>query len=155
MYYSRYNEYPISWEEFPDRIRMPTGLTRTSKITFTEDEIAAVGYVPVSDPPQINEFQSLKWTGTEWEVVDIDPAEVNAKKWEEIRKQRNNRIESLTWRIQRYESEVRQELTPTEDIAKLDRYIQALRDITKQEDPFDLSWPTLDEVSNTQINSNN
>ena len=37
-----------------------------------------------------------------------------------------------SWRIERYESEIRQGLEPTDDIVKLDTYFQKLRDMSKQ-----------------------
>ena len=49
------------------------------------------------------------------------------------------------WKIYRYESEVRQGVTPTDDISKLDTYVQALRDVPQQdvESPWHVVWPTV------------
>ena len=47
------------------------------------------------------------------------------------------------WRYLRYDRELRLGLTPTDDIQKLDLYMQALADITQQPDPFNITWPEL------------
>lgn len=68
-----------------------------------------------------------------------------------IRSERDSRINAVSWRIERYRSEIRQGLTPTDDITKLDTYVQALRDITTDENfPWDgdiskVSWPEIQE----------
>ncbi|WP_051295062.1 phage tail assembly chaperone [Maridesulfovibrio bastinii] len=68
-----------------------------------------------------------------------------------IRSERDSRIKAVEWRIERYRSEIRQGLTPTDDITKLDTYVQALRDITTDENfPWDgdiskVSWPEIQE----------
>ena len=62
--------------------------------------------------------------------------------WDEIREQRDEKINSFEWRISRYLSETRQGVSFTTDtIAELDAYMQSLRDITSQMDPRSISWP--------------
>jgi hypothetical protein len=63
--------------------------------------------------------------------------------WQQIREERTRRIESVEWRYNRYARETRLGITPTDDITALDTYIQALADITEQEDPTNITWPTL------------
>ena len=59
-----------------------------------------------------------------------------------VRNKRDDLITELDWRYTRYYSEQRQGLDPTDDIAELDAYIQALRDIPQQEGfPDDVVWP--------------
>jgi hypothetical protein len=61
---------------------------------------------------------------------------------ESVRAERDRRIEAIMWRVERYESEVRQGITPMDDIAALDAYIQALRDVSLQEGfPEEVFWP--------------
>lgn len=61
-----------------------------------------------------------------------------------VRADRDRRIEAMIWRVQRYESEVRQGATTTDDIAVLDAYLQALRDVPQQDGfPLNVSWPDV------------
>ena len=61
-----------------------------------------------------------------------------------IRDERDRLINKEDWRYTRYNSEVRQGLTPSDDIVALDTYIQALRDIPEQAGfPWEIEWPTL------------
>jgi hypothetical protein len=50
-------------------------------------------------------------------------------------------ISSFDWRILRHQRELRLGITPTDSIESLDKYMQDLADITKQSDPFNISWP--------------
>ena len=138
MLVSYKNQYPI---QLPDRIRLSNGLTRTGKETFTLEEILDSGYIPVKPQPEISSSQVLMWDGNDWRVEEI--AKDPEIEWRNIRQIRNERISEVEWRINRYNSEVRLGLEPTDDIRKLDTYIQALRDITKHEDPFTIVWPEL------------
>jgi hypothetical protein len=62
------------------------------------------------------------------------------------RAERDQRIAAIMWRVQRYESEVRQALTPTDDIVALDAYVQALRDVPQQVGfPGAVTWPEVPE----------
>lgn len=145
MLYSHNRNYPTS--SLPNRIRLSNGLTRTDKNSFTEEEIADAGYVPVKDKPTYNEnLQKVKWNGDDWEVIQLTQSEINTlitQQWQVVRSERDILIKDEEWKINRYHSEVRLGLEPTDDITKLDEYIQALRDVTKQPDPFNISWPDL------------
>lgn len=80
----------------------------------------------------------------EWEQPPAEPteAEVAAR----VRAERDQRIAAIMWRVQRYESEVRQALTPTDDIVALDAYVQALRDVPQQVGfPEEVEWPIAPE----------
>jgi hypothetical protein len=86
---------------------------------MTEDEYMA------AHPETIQPGPCHVWDGAAW-VVNADLAA------EAIRAERDRRIEAVRWRIERWDSESRQGLTPTDDIAALDGYVQALRDLTGQ-----------------------
>lgn len=147
MQYSYKQQYPITWEQIPHRIRLSNGFTRTDKSTFTEEELIDAGYIQVEDSPATTGYQKATWTGTSWIIEEMTDSEKEARisiMWNDIRNSRNIRIQDVMWRIQRYESEMRLGLHPTDDITKLDAYVQALRDITKQEDPTNIIWPELD-----------
>ena len=86
------------------------------------------------------------------EVIDKPPVytppsksqeELIADEWVTIRLTRDQKMAEADWRYNRYARQVRLELTPTDDIAALDAYMQALADITSVEDPFTITWPTL------------
>ncbi len=65
-------EYPIEWEEVPERIRLSDGSTRTDKSTFTEDEIKDAGYSIISIPNYNDETQYKTWTGIQFELHDYE-----------------------------------------------------------------------------------
>lgn len=61
---------------------------------------------------------------------------------QEVRSKRDRLIVKEDWRYARYASEIRQGLTPSDDINALDAYVQALRDIPTQEGfPWNVEWP--------------
>ena len=145
MLYSYKNQYPI---ELPNRIRLSSGLTRTDSSTFTSEEIADAGYVAVSNEPSYdNKTQKVVWNSGSWEVVSLTSEEIaahNALLWEEVRSTRDIKINEVEWRVMRNLSETRIGITTTTDnISDLDTYIQALRDISKQTDPENITWPVL------------
>lgn len=62
--------------------------------------------------------------------------------WNDIRIERNKRIAEMDWRYARSQREIRMGSKPSDSIETLDRYIQALADITKQvDDPREVKWP--------------
>lgn len=65
--YSKNGLYPAP---IPERIRLSDGRTRTDSTTFTTEELADAGYVPVSDKPSAGRYQKVEWNGSGWSVVD-------------------------------------------------------------------------------------
>lgn len=62
----------------------------------------------------------------------------------EVRADRNARINAVAWRYERHAREIRLGITPSDDIAVLDRYIQELAGIPEQLGfPDNVKWPTL------------
>jgi hypothetical protein len=153
MYYSYNTQVPV--HSLPHRIRLADGSTRTNNTTYTEDEIISAGYAIITqEKPVPSRFQKVEWTGIEWvllEMTDTEKQEVLDMQWKSIRIIRDQVIQELDWRIQRYLSEVRLDLPLTDDIRLIDTYVQELRDITKQEDPFNIVWPYM-ESSTTAVN---
>jgi hypothetical protein len=155
MLYSYKNNPPLV---LPDRIRLSNGITRTDRSTFTEEEILDAGYVKANDKPDCDESKVVEWSGTEWVISSLSEEQIFEKKrlqiynaWINIRKLRDDTIASMDWRFDRYNSEIRLGLTPTDNIVQLDEYIQALRDITKQENPLNIIWPAMAVVSPLQV----
>lgn len=62
-----------------------------------------------------------------------------------VREKRDTLMAEFEWRYTRYERQVRLNITPTDNIANLDAYMQALADITTQNDLTNLVWPTFQE----------
>ena len=63
--------------------------------------------------------------------------------WEQIRYSRDIKIAELDWRYNRYNRLARLNVTQIDNLTALDTYSQALADITKQNDPTNIIWPTL------------
>ena len=145
--YSYKTEYPTT--KIPEMITLSDGSTRTDSSTFTSDELLDAGYVEVSNPPDYDqETHKLVWTGTEWQIISLTESEITAindRRWQSIRQIREDKIKTVEWRIMRNLSETRQGITTTTDnIADLDAYVQALRDITTSTtNPLEVVWPTL------------
>lgn len=145
MYFSFNNEYPV--DQLPDRIRLSNKLTRTDNLTFTDEELLDAGWRKVSDPPNYDPLtHRLSWTGTTWNVSTIPEEELQQlknQKWQEIKSMRDQKIKDIEWRITRNLSEERLGLPATESLVLLDQYIQNLRNITTQPDPFNIQWPQV------------
>ena len=120
--------------------------------SLTTEGLSDLGYVHVDDPPEYSqESHKLEWSETEWVLVELSVGELTEKRTvleNEIRLERDGYFEKEFWRLERYQSEVRLNLTPTDDITKLDEYFQKLRDIPKQESfPNNIVWPNIDGSS--------
>ena len=153
--YSLDKSYP-TW--LPDRIRLSDGSTKSNRATFTQEDLDDAGWTQVEHPPIPaiaskhstgseaggNSAQKLIWTGVDWKIVDKDEQE-HQEQWVRVREYRDKLIEEFEWKIYRYESEVRQGVTPTDDISEMDTYVQALRDVPQQdvESPWHVVWPTV------------
>ena len=76
--FSLNGEFPILWQDIPERIRMSNGSTRTDKETYTQDMLKDAGYVFV-DQFGIENFnettRSINWDGTEFSIVDLSVPE--------------------------------------------------------------------------------
>tara|TARA_B100000073_G_scaffold115149_1_gene93168 strand:- start:1793 stop:2251 length:459 start_codon:yes stop_codon:yes gene_type:complete len=141
--YSINKAYPVS--SLPHRITFSDGSTKTDNTTFTEEDLKNVNIVEVDSPPSISTTQTLSWSGTEWVVKNLSQAEEQARKekqWGIVRKERDNLISNQSKYIEQYLSEVRRKVTPTIDIAVVDKYVEELRQVPqKNSDPFNINWP--------------
>jgi len=151
MLYSYKNQWPT---QLPYRIKLSDGRTRTDPRSFTQQEILDAGYVPVENSPTLLENQWLSWSGTEWivntktqEQIEEELRQKLETQWEVVRKKRDLILSSFDWRFIRYESQVRLGITPTDNLTNLDNFTQALRDVTLQEDPFNIVWPIFETTS--------
>lgn len=62
-----------------------------------------------------------------------------------VREKRDTLMAEFEWRYTRYERQVRLNIPPTDNVTNLDSYMQALADITTQDDLTNLVWPTYQE----------
>lgn len=159
QYYSYNNNYP---KELPNRIILSDGSSRTDRSTFTEEEIADAGYIRVQNPPLVSENETLSWDGVNWVVNSFTEEQAEqaeqaeqveqedlSEAWKNVLALREGMFREVDGLIMRYHSEVRLGLEPTIDISELDTYAQALRDLTDQEDPFNIIWPSSDSIPGT------
>jgi len=75
-------------------------------------------------------------------------AAATAAAWTQVRAQRDGLIREILWRAERYERQVAVGLTPNDKEVKYQEiltYIQELRDITKQGNPAEITWPVIPE----------
>ena len=138
--YSLNGKYP---QALPERIRLSNGQTRSDSSTFTAEEIADAGYVAVVEPSYDQTTHTLDWDGTNLTSRLYNDAEIAAE-WVGIRASRDrilNQIDTMygvTVDVDTYKSaETTAKLSADQKATK-----QALRDITNQDNPFDISWPS-------------
>lgn len=67
-------------------------------------------------------------------IEQLVAVHVAVPSWDEVRRKRVPMLASADWRIQRAEDQ-------GEDVTPLRAYRQALRDVTTQPDPNDVTWP--------------
>ena len=147
--YSYKNQYPVT--DLPHRLIQADGGTVTDIISLDNESLIEIGFVEVDNPPEFSEnTHKLEWSGTEWQLQELTEQEIKIRKEElsqKIRLERDEYFDLMYWRVERYQSEIRLGLTPSQDIVKLDNFFQSLRDITKQETfPYVIDWPNLDVV---------
>lgn len=131
MIYTKDGSYPT---KIPFRIVMPDGTTRTDPSSFTDDEIAAAGYVAVEPEPA---GDVVDWVDGAWLVRDFTADELALQELQKARGIRRKRdrwlAETDWWAVQ--------DRTMTQ--AEKD-YRQALRDITDQSTfPDSVVWPEM------------
>ena len=143
--YSKNGELP---NYLPDRIRLSNGLTKTDRETFTQEDISQAGYVAVEEPPTTSFNQVSEWNSENlsWSIREKNASEID-EEWEKIKKNRDDLLKKVDMLVDRYKSELRQGLPYNYYIIEaLDEYAQQLRNITDQEDVFNIIWPNLDEI---------
>ena len=81
------------------------------------------------------------------EIVNLTDADKQARlaDFKRLAEQRRTMLfNQLSWRYERHQRQVRMNLTPSDNIADLDTYAQALADISSQPGyPKNITWPTL------------
>lgn len=160
MYFSFNNEFPLSIENMPERIRLADGSTIYfyDLSTVSKEVLEAAGWKMVPDPPDYDK----NLTKLVWEP-NPDPSKQGEYKWavygipleekaNQIRHQRNLLMNQFMWRIYRYQRESRLGVPLSDDIRLLDEYMQKLADISKQETfPRFVEWPEIPPESTTKM----
>jgi len=97
---------------------------KTFWLSTTTDGSSDWGYHDGSTPP------------TQAEIEAQIPSAVTAENWKEVRRKRDNKLYNSDW-TQSTDS-------PLSDAKKAEwaTYRQALRDVTNQSDPLNITWPT-------------
>ena len=118
----------------PHRLRFADGSTRTDASTFTTEELEQAGYTGPYNRPDCDPLtQTVDWDGTQF-LVRPHNAEEIAAQWTSVRQDRNVLLQRSDWtQIEDYDLGA--------DRPTWASYRQALRDITLQPNPFDLTWP--------------
>ena len=149
-YYTLNDQNPIP--ELPKRFRKEDGTTVTDLESLDSAALGALGFKAVPDIPDggaVKWNQAIPWQAGQWEIITLDSATQNnlkGDKWLAVRLQRNEMIRLMSPKIEQYNSQVRLGITPTIDIAKIDEYIEKLRQVPQtQSDPFNIVWPDYDD----------
>jgi hypothetical protein len=91
-------------------------------------------FILAPEKPSLTPGQVLEWVNNEWVVRNANESEIEIK-WQEVRDLRKSMLEDSDIVILRsYETGV-----PVPESVAI--YRQALRDITLQENPFNINWP--------------
>ena len=143
MLYSHGTRAP---EPLPDRITLPDGRVRSDPTTYTDEEIAGAGYLPVEPPPKCDIDQEVIWAAGQdgvasWQVIAGD----QFAQWQAIRNRRDGLMQAFSWRLDRWHRNDRLGRFQPDTIASLDAYMQSLADLTLQRDPFRIDWPVPPE----------
>lgn len=131
--YSHNQQWP---QELPFRIKLADGSTRTDPTSFSTEELTAWGYTGPFTSPTFDQYNEvLEWSGTAFSVRPMTAEERQAvldQQWAAVRIERNRRLVESDW-TQLPDAPV--------DATPWAQYRQQLRDITTQDDPFNLVWP--------------
>jgi hypothetical protein len=116
---------------------------KTAYDTSTARPLEIENHGPLPEGLTLQEPGSYPAWDAEAETWTTDKDAQSKALAEKVRAERDRRIEAIMWRVQRYESEVRQGWTDTtDDINVLDTELQALRDVPQQEGfPEAVVWP--------------
>lgn len=115
----------------PHKIRLSDGAVRTDVSTFTDEELADVGYTGPITFPDVSETQKIVWNGSALVTEDKTDDEL----WVDIRKERDRLLKESDWTML---------MDATDDLnyREWEMFRQRLRDITKNNtSPKNVLWP--------------
>jgi len=126
-------------EQFPEYEEVPSHVYTGADVRFyhegwkpkTEQELIAEGLIepePEDEP--------------EPEPEPLTPEQEAEQTAADVRAERDYKIQSIRWRIERNHDELALGLEPTEPLEPLLEYVQQLRDVPQQDGfPDDIDWP--------------
>lgn len=147
MLYSYKGQKPIAWDEFPHRIRLSSGITKTDKTTFTQDDIIDSGWLIVDDSPLIeNPHRYYAYWHSEfliWQVLEYNFAE----KVNEVNALKEKHLAIVDKNIAEYERSMRQGISSSLDFEQLKEYLNSLDRLSEQEGyPYYVVFPTPPQI---------
>lgn len=121
--------------------------------TMTDAELAPFNVVPVipTDAPNVDYTKNVSRWATKsgsswvevWTVTDATPQEIadrlNAQ-WASVRDERDSKLQECDW------TQLPDVPLTQEQKAQWVTYRQALRDVTSQPDPFNITWPVAPQA---------
>lgn len=151
MLYARINretkevlEFPINETSLRDRFANTTLPKKIDDWALMDTDYALVPPGPTDLRPTIT--HRVGSVGAEWneetgdyvriyglvEVPEIERPSRTGQRWRYLKEERAKHLRRYDFAVNRYLSEVRQGLTPTDDIEQLDAFAQKLRNMTTQ-----------------------
>ena len=142
-----YDNLPINWKNI------------SNFYILTDEEVEPLGWRKINKPTVQFDSATQKIGNIDYYVLGddvyerteilpiiptISPDTIASNilvQWELVRKIRDGLMDEFQWRYIRYERQVRLGLPTVDDLTNMDTYMQALADITTQEDPFNIVWP--------------
>lgn len=128
----QYGWYSVESTPFP--FDPSTQILGQEIYTFDGDRVIA-SYEILSAPP-------LPPTPSSEELEKLKIEE----QWAMVRRLRDDAMSAFEWRYSRYYRQERLGQPTTDKIQDMDDYMDALANITKQENPFDITWPLYDII---------
>jgi len=128
----------------------PTGtvlekVERGQIVPKTDYDLVKEGSIELKDFQYIDEETKTIQVGDDDILLEkgrITEEEHYRRKAEEVRSERDYRIQAFEWRYARLGSEERMGKPPTDTLEDLDAYVQALRDVPDQKGfPYKIEWP--------------
>lgn len=113
------------------------------------DRLRAMGWyrlekvVPDYDPDTQKLDNATQWfeNGQAYETYQVIDQNVPSQAWREVIAERDKRIKDFQWHLLRYQTEIDNNQTPTEDIVLMNAYMDALNSVLDQPDPNNIEWP--------------
>jgi len=144
-----YDTLPTNWKNISNFYALEGNTEVLSELGWSEVQRDETPYDQATQNA-IQEFRLVNGvvveTLTITDIPQIDPQVFIDNKWNEIRSERDRLMADFEWRYIRYARELRLFKTPTDLIESLDTYMQALADITNQQDPFNITWPIYNTI---------
>lgn len=127
--------------QLPNRIKLSNGFTKTDQSTFTTEDLADAGWIPVDNPPTVDYPNKLEWNSETLEWYTRPPNEAETQfKWQEIRRDCEKKLAETDYKVIKAI-----ELNRPMDIGYTE-YRQALRDLynnINNVDPWAVEYPVV------------